>query len=156
MKRYQTHRLEARAVTVKELTVRLKHPAKTQIRQVKHTILSSGPVTPGVFAEILELLQRTVTQHLSEKQKQPIDLTLPFSNDRLHGLVTATKVASHRVWVSPKRGSSFSHEPLARHEDVLYLGELLPQIVTYLIHFITVLALYVAGDGGDLLRFEIL
>lgn len=112
-------------------------------------------MTPGVFAEILELLQGTVTQHLSEKQKQPIDLTLPLSNERLDGLVTATKVAPHRVWVSPKRGSSFSHEPLA-HEDVLYLGELLPQIVTYLIHFITVLALYVARDGGDLLRFEIL
>ncbi|KAH0926246.1 hypothetical protein HID58_018502, partial [Brassica napus] len=119
--------LPPRGFAVKEVTVRVKHLAKTQIRQVKHTILSSGAVTPGVFAEILELLQGTVTQHLSEKQKQPIDLTLPLSNERLDGLVTATKVAPHRVWVSPKRGSSFSHEPLA-HEDVLYLGELLPQI----------------------------
>lgn len=113
-------------------------------------------MTLGVFAEILELLQRAVTQQLSQKQKQPIDLTLPFRNHRLHRLVTATKLASHRFWVRPKRRSSLSHEPLARHEHVLYFGELLPQIVTYLIHFLTVLALYVAGDGGDLLRFEIL
>lgn len=41
--------------------------AQPEIRVVQDPVLGSGPVVPGVLAEVLELLQRATTQHLPQQ-----------------------------------------------------------------------------------------
>ena len=137
-----------RAIWVKLFT-------QSKICEIKNSILGTGSMILGVFAEILQLLKRAATKHLSQKQKKPIDFLLLISNNRLHTIFLITELASWKNWIHPNTWGPITHGVFVIGYKASNFNELFFEIKLHLILMLTTLALHFTIDGNYFLGQQV-
>ncbi|KAI8015780.1 hypothetical protein LOK49_LG05G01947 [Camellia lanceoleosa] len=109
----------------------------------------------GVLAEILQLFKSTATQHLTEKQKQPIDGFLLLRDDGFHAMFLLAELAGGKIGVHPDSGSTVVHGGFVVGDKGPDFKKLLAEIELQFVASLAALALDIADYGEDLVGNEV-
>lgn len=89
---------------------------QANVSEIEHPVLGTRPVFLGVFAEVLELVECTEPQGLSEQEKQPVDSSLLLVYDGFHAIRLVAHVTVKKPRNHPELGSPVVHGVLAAQE----------------------------------------
>lgn len=109
----------------------------------------------SMLAEILQLIERTAAQQLTQEQKQPIDLLLLIRNHRLRAILLITELARGQHGIHPHTGRPVVHATLILSNEPPHFVKLVPQVIPHLVLLLTFLALHLPGDGRYLLGQQV-
>ncbi|KAF7818544.1 uncharacterized protein G2W53_023999 [Senna tora] len=85
-----------------------------------------------MLTEILEIGKVAIANHLTQKQEQPIGVSL-LPNERRHAFFTRTQLTIQRRGTSPPLGRSIVHVPPVLLHEPSHLTKLALQIILYLV-----------------------
>jgi hypothetical protein len=102
-----------------------------------------------VLAKIFQMIKCATTKHLSQQQKQPIDILFLLSNYRFQAIFLAAMHTSRQFWMRPNFRCPISHVVHVCDQILRDHIKFCHQIERYLEFSLTTLALNVARDVKD-------
>ena len=110
----------------------------------------------GVLTKVFQLFKSATSQHLTQKQKEPIDLLLLLRNYGLRAVLLLAELACGKNRVHPNTGSPIVHGALVIEYEHRNLIKLLFEIIRHLVLPLATLALNLPGDSKQFLTRQVI
>lgn len=142
-------------ISATESARRINLVAESEVSEIKETILGTCSMIICASAEIFQMIQTQNSEHLSQKQEQPIDPPLLRRNHRPHSVLQAAEFAPWIIWVHPLARCSVVKRILVFLYETRDLFEFRNQVILDLVHSLAPPAPDLATDRDDPVRFQV-